>query len=146
MANTNQLDREIQDKVESFAQELAQLVRRAAVEAVSGALGATESRPRRGRPPGRRAAGATAAPSKAKGRPAGAGGRRKRGRRSTAQLGQISDQLYKYVKSNPGQSIEQIGKGLGRPTSDLKRPASNLLEQKKLRTTGQRRGTKYHAR
>jgi len=143
MATINQLDREIQDKVGSFAQELTLLVRKAAVEAVAGALGATDTRPRRGRPPGRKAA------SSATGRPrrgAAPGRRRKRGRRSAEQLGAISDRLYKYVKSNPGQSIEQIGKGLGLPTSELKRPASNLLEGKKLRTTGQRRGTKYHAR
>ncbi|HVS10661.1 MAG TPA: hypothetical protein VMS76_12390 [Planctomycetota bacterium] len=139
------MDREIQDKVESFAQELALLVRKAAVEAVTGALGATETRPRRGRPPGRKAA-SRAAPVGRPRRGAAPGRRRKRGRRSAEQLGVISDRLYKYVKSNPGQSIEQIGKGLQLPTSELKRPASSLLEAKKLRTTGQRRGTKYHAR
>ena len=57
----------------------------------------------------------------------------------------MANQLLTYVRSNPGEGLESIGKGLGLPTKELKLPVQKLLASKSVRTTGQKRGTKYFA-
>ena len=42
--------------------------------------------------------------------------------------------------------IEAIGRGMGVPTSDLSRPAKQLIEAKTIKTTGEKRATKYFPR
>jgi hypothetical protein len=48
-----------------------------------------------------------------------------------------------YVRANPGQRLEEIGRGLRTDTAGLKRPIQVLVADGKLRTEGQKRGTKY---
>ena len=94
---------------------------------------------------------AAAAPAGADGSksaaPAGNRGRKgKRAKRSSADVDATAAALLTYVAANEGQSIEQIGKGMGVPTKELKLPVIKLMEAKKLNTKGQRRGTKYFAK
>ncbi|MBI5432089.1 MAG: DNA-binding protein [Planctomycetes bacterium] len=136
---TPTLDQQIRSRIESFVDELATLVREAALESLQTALG---SPPARG--PGRPRQ--TAAPV--------AGGairrravRRGRGaKRSPEEIDALTAKLLAYVKSNPGNTIERIGKAIAIDTKELKLPVIKLLADKKLKTTGQRRGTKYSAR
>ncbi len=51
-----------------------------------------------------------------------------------------------YVEKNPVQSVEQIKKVLGVATKDLQLPIVRMVAAKKLKTTGQKRGTKYFVR
>lgn len=51
-----------------------------------------------------------------------------------------------YVAKHPGQSVEQIGKALGAKTKELALPVIRMVEAKKLKTTGQKRGTRYFVR
>lgn len=138
--NTQQLDTSIRSHIDQFLVSISTLVRQAAVEAVREALGAGDgmvAAPAR-RGPGRpRKEAAVAAPaSKAR-----AGG--KRGRRSSADVEQVAAQVRDYVSANPGQRLEEIGRGLGADTAGLKRPIQALLAAGELRTEGQKRGTKY---
>jgi hypothetical protein len=48
-----------------------------------------------------------------------------------------------YVKANEGQRLEEIGKGLGVATKELKLPVLKLLAAKAIKTTGAKRGTRY---
>ncbi len=48
-----------------------------------------------------------------------------------------------YVAKHPGQSVEQIKKALGVEKKALQLPIIRLIEAKKLKTTGQKRGTRY---
>lgn len=73
------------------------------------------------------------------------GARRKGEKRSAALLGETVDDLLAHIKSNPGQRIEQIASGLGISTQELKLPAQKLIASRKVKTRGQRRGTKYFA-
>jgi predicted transcriptional regulator len=66
-------------------------------------------------------------------------------RRSTADLEQTSARILAYVRSNPGQRLEEIGRGLDTATAGLKRPIQALLASGSLRTEGQKRGTRYFA-
>ncbi len=141
MANPH-LDTEISSRIQSFLDELSQLVKRQALEAVHEALGGTVA-PRRG--PGR--------PRKMTVRP----GRRpramakravkgKRIRRSTEDLAKLQATILAAVKAKQGQRLEEIGRAMKTDTGVLKRPVAMLVAGKKLKTKGQKRGTQYFTR
>lgn len=130
---------ELRARVDAFVADLSEIIRVSALESVRVALGDGSAAPvRRGRKPGRPAKATKSAGRKAAKR----GGRV---RRSSEDLGQLSDSFLSYVKANPGQRLEQIGVGMRTDTKELKRPVQLLLESGSLRTEGQRRGTKYFA-
>lgn len=133
--NATQLDREIRSRIEGFVSTLSKLVKDAAVESVHWALkgGGPSQSPVSARAAVRRAA---------RGRPVRVA---KRGKRSSADVEQTAELVLAYVKAHPGQRLEEIGRGLKVDTQGLKLPIAKLLAAKKLRTTGQKRGTKYFA-
>jgi hypothetical protein len=158
------IDAEIRSKTAAFADDIAALVRRAALEAVQTALGTTGAvapvvTARRGRPSRRAAQAATAAARKSasaravpsRGRALGhVGGRkpaaRKRApgeKRPPAELVKLTDKLGDYIKSHPGHRMEAIGKALGVPTRELNLPVKKLLAGKKIRVQGHKRATEY---
>ncbi len=92
-----------------------------------------------------RFSGATS-PASSSGRAAQRSSSRRKGeKRSAALLDQTTAQLLGHIKSNPGQRIEQISADLGLSTQELKLPTQKLLAGRKVKTRGQRRGTKYFA-
>jgi hypothetical protein len=128
--------------VEQFAAELAELIRESAMETVSAALAG--ARPSPGRGGGRRGgAAAVAARPAARGR---APGREKGAKRPPEEIERLTGRLLDYVKSNPGQRIEQIADGMGTSTKELNLPAKKLIATKQLRTKGQKRATQYFSR
>ena len=143
MSNT-QIDQQIRDRINTFVEQLSSLVRQAAVEAVRTALtgGAPAAAPAR-RGPGRPRKNAAAAPAAPKAAKAPKARKGKRAKASSADVAAAAAKVVEYLAKNPGQSLEQIGKGLNTPTANLKLPIKQLLGDKKLKTTGQRRGTKY---
>ncbi len=143
--NSQQLDQQIRERISTFLEQLSTLVRQSALEAVREALsgGAAPAPARRGpgRPPKAAAAAAPAAAAPKAARKTG-----KRGKRSSEDVTELAAQIYDYISKNAGQSIEEIGRGMGKPTKVLKLPIKKLIEAKKLKTTGQRRGTRYNAK
>jgi hypothetical protein len=69
--------------------------------------------------------------------------RRKGEKRTAALLDQTTAQLMGHIKSNPGQRIEEISAELGVSTQELKLPTQKLVAGRKVKTRGQRRGTRY---
>jgi hypothetical protein len=135
---TSTIDTAIRHEIDQFLTTISGLVRQAAVEAVKEALGATgpsvATPARRG--PGRpRKAPAGTTPTKPG----------KRGRRSAADVEQVAGQVLAYVQGHPGERLEEIGRGLKVDTAGLKGPIKVLLGTGRLRTEGQKRGTKYFA-
>lgn len=138
------INSQINSRIQSFVAELADLVRVASLEAVLAALGGSAApqlrgpgRPKgSGRKPGRPAKAASLAPPQ---RRAG-----RRVRRSSEDVGATAAKLLAFVKAHDGKRLEEISKGLGIDSADLKLPAQKLIAAKSLRTTGQKRGTKYH--
>ena len=57
----------------------------------------------------------------------------------------MAARVLALVRANPGQRLEEIGAALGVATANLKAPVATLLNEKKVRTTGKARGTKYFA-
>ncbi len=86
---------------------------------------------RRGRPPGSGAAVVLAAR-----RPKGA-------KRPAGEIEATKTRLYDFIKSNPGQRVEQINKALGTTTKDLTLPLKKLIADKAVKTEGEKRATAY---
>ncbi len=53
-------------------------------------------------------------------------------------------QLLHYVTQHPGQRGEQISDALGTDSVTMRPVMHRLIAEKKVRTTGQRRGTQYY--
>jgi hypothetical protein len=132
---------QIRDRVEAFAAELTELIRAAAMETVAAALGeGTAGGGRVGRGRGRRGPGR---PARGPGRPARVVARTKGAKRAPQEIERLTSRLADYVKSNPGQRIEQIAKGMGTSTKELNLPVKKLVAEKTIKTRGQKRATQY---
>lgn len=131
-------DQQLRELVDRFVGELTILVQQGTLDRLREALGATEVAKRGpGRPRKSPGARRVSAPRKRAGR----GG----GRRSQEDVAALGQGVLAHVQANPGQRLEEIGRDMGLPTKELKRPIANLLGAKSLRTEGQKRGTRYFA-
>ncbi|MFT3773596.1 MAG: DNA-binding protein [Minicystis sp.] len=150
------VENELRSRVDSFVNELSALIRRQALEAVEEVLkkGGEGAAPTRkvGRPAkaaveepkarGAKATTAKAAPAK----PSAAAKRKAGEKRTPQQLAAITEQVFNYIKSNPGQGVEQIAKALATSTKELTLPIRKLLTDKKVGSKGQKRATRYFPR
>ena len=72
--------------------------------------------------------------------------KRKKGQKRTqAELASLQAKLDGFVRANDGKRIEEISKALGIATSELVGPMKRLLEEGQVRSTGQRRATRYYS-
>ena len=122
------IESQIQARVSVFVDELTELVRQSALEAVEEVL--RRSGAPAGAPPGKKAT--SRAPAT-----------KKRVRRATADIQEVAGAVLAHVKANPGQRLEEMSPALGVDSKDLKRPVRDLLAAGKLRKEGERRGTRY---
>jgi hypothetical protein len=123
------INRQIEQRIQAFAEELNQLVRQAALEAVQDALGGRSVS---------RAAPVDRAPSRR-----GRATRRTGGRRSSQQMSGMMTALRDYVAQNPGARMEHISSALGRSTIELRLPVKKLLDAGVIRKEGEKRATEY---
>ncbi len=131
----------IRVRIEKFTSELEALVRAAAIDAVTQALGGT-STARAHITSAPKVTPMTVAPAATVS--AKLSFKRKKGaKRSPEQLVAIDTAILASVKSHPGNGIEFMGKTLGVPTDDLKLRVLGLVEAKRLKKTGVKRATKY---
>jgi hypothetical protein len=145
----------IKAKVDAFVNDLSDLIRQSALEAVAEALkkGGEVSVPaprRPGRPAKVVEAPVAAKPVGKPGRPAksaasaAAAAKRRAGeKRSPQLLAQVTDQVANHIKTSPGQGVEQIAKALSTTTKELTLPIRKLLADKKITSKGQKRATRY---
>ena len=164
------IDTEIRDQIESFLEEISQLVKASALEAVHDVLGeggtsaparrstkkratkkratkkratkkrATKKRATKKRATKKRASKKSSAKAAA---PKGTGRRGRPRRQSDAVLARLSTRVTQFVSKNPGARLEEISAALKTPSKDLKRPVADMLDSKQLRKAGEKRGTKY---
>ena len=135
----NNIQQQIEACVQAFVREVSELVRSSAMDAVAGALGGSTGgggAKHRGRPAG----------SKNKAPAAAKSGGGKRGKRTSEQVDAMALRIYEHVKKNPGSNVEGMAKAFNLKSKDLTLPITKLMATKKLKTTGQRRGTKYHVK
>jgi hypothetical protein len=124
------INNRIRDRIEEFVSELDQLVRQAAVESVSAALGDSTGG-------GRRSGGGRV------GRPPATGRRSKGAKRPPNEIAATVDAVLRYVQKSPGGGVEAMAKALGKPTRELVLPIKKLIASGEVRTTGEKRATKY---
>jgi hypothetical protein len=117
-----ELQNQVNARVEAFVAEITELARAAACQALSAGLDTPIATGRRG----------TVA----------IGGRRG-GKRTADEIAQMADAFLAYVTANPGQRMEHIAKELGLATPELSLPVKKLLAEGKLRVEGQKRATEY---
>jgi hypothetical protein len=139
MPTATNLDREIRARIDSFVTDLSNLVKISALGAELA--GGDSAAPRRG--PGRPRKSGVPSPITDGAAPARS---RRRGKRSSEDVQKTAEVVLAYIKSNEGQRLEEIGKGLGMATKELKLPVAKLFEANAIKTKGQRRGTKYFVR
>lgn len=130
----NDVNRQIRDRIEAFVSELNDLVRQAALDAVSDALnsGSVSVGGRRG------GAGVVGLPRAARFRRGG-------GKRSPAEIEATTQQVLTYVQQNPGNGVEQMARDLDTSTRDLTLPIKKLISSGQIATKGHKRATKYFA-
>ena len=133
MARSN-LESEIRSRIESLAAEIAGMVRQEAMASITAAFGGPDTR-RRG-PGGPKGSGRKKA-GRPRGRPAKAP--------SAATLS-LAPTVLAHIKANDGAGVTDIAKALKKSSDVIKPVVARLLADKKVRKTGRRRGTKYHAR
>lgn len=136
----SQIEKQIRERIDVFLEDISELVRAAAVEAVGKALGGDVLAPTQRGPgrPRKSATGGTGATPKT-------GRRKKRQRvyRTTAQIEAIKADIVAHLKANPGERMEHISAALKMPTKDVRGPMLKLAAEKKVRMTGQKRGARH---
>lgn len=120
------LDRRLRARIDEFVRDISELVRRAALEAVSEALGASEQ-PKRGR---RRATRPASKPKNG-------------GKRSAKELESLAHRIESFVAENPGSGASAIARALELGTKDLVLPMKKLVASGALSSKGRKRATKY---
>lgn len=133
MAKNSSYDAELQSLVGNFTSSLTLLVRRAALEQVHSALSDALG------------GGTAVAQKRGPGRPAGSakaqtGG----GRRTTEQMDALGEALLACISKTPGQRGEQIAAALKTDVKTMRPAMLKLIEAKKIKTKGQRRGMTYY--
>jgi len=127
------LKQQIASLTEQFVAGVADLARKAAMDQLAGSLGAALSAPGAGRS---RRGGRGAAVSPVARRALGA-------KRSAEEMDQIKNQIRDFVVSHPESSMEDMKKALGYKTSELALPMKKLIAEGAVKSTGQKRATKY---
>ena len=130
---------QIASRIKAFATELEELVRKAAIDAVTQSLGAGPSAPRSA--PVRAAAAPAASAPKASPRRAASS---KGGKRPPEELAAMVIKAGDWIKSNAGHGVEEMARSLGVQTKELALPIAKLLKNKTIKKRGQKRATKYY--
>ena len=71
--------------------------------------------------------------------------RRKGAKRDPKVVEVLTARAAAWIKSNPGKRMEELGVGLKTRTSELTVPVATLRAAKRIKKSGQARGTKYVA-
>lgn len=120
------VDAQIRSAIDSFVADLSVLVRDAALDSVSVALGGSRSRS------GGRGVAAVGRSRRSKGQ-----------KRNAAELEKLQDELLAAVKAKPGSRMEHLSKVVGASTRELMLVTKKLLASKAIRKRGWKRATTY---
>ena len=118
------LQTQVNARVEAFVAEITELARAAAYQALSSGLDGGQLVSSRGATPILRG--------------------RRGGKRTADEIAQMADAFLAHVTANPGQRMEHIAKELGVATPEFMLPVRKLLADGKLRVEGQKRATQYY--
>lgn len=121
---TQSIQSQLQERIEQFAADLTAILQQAVKESVAATL-----TPSGARGAGNRVTKGAASPS----------------RKQAAKAISEAD-LIREVKRAGGRRIEEIAKSLSMPTGSIVPTMKKLIADKKIKTAGQARGTRYTAK
>ena len=125
----------IESLANEFAMSIISALRAASIDELTGVAGVSGRGVQPARP-GRPALAPAAAPKRAR------GGRL--GRRSTADIGRMVDDIVSLLQRNPeGLRAEQIREALNCQAKELPRPLADALSEGRITKSGQKRATTY---
>lgn len=125
-AMNEKIQRELHNRIEAFAAEITEILQRAVAGSVAEVLGG----PVKTRPSARAGVKAVNAPAVT---------------RAKARAVMDRDVLLREVRRQGGRRMEELGKALRATTKVLRGPMKQLIAEKKVKTSGQARGTRYRA-
>lgn len=64
-------------------------------------------------------------------------------RRAVTEVSALAERLYEAVRAHPGETISVIAASVGQMPRALHRPMLHLKRQGRVRSAGQRHGTRY---
>jgi len=64
-------------------------------------------------------------------------------RRAATEVSALAERLYEAVRARPGETISVIAASVGQTPRALHRPMLHLKRQGRVRSAGQRHGTRY---
>ncbi|MEX1025678.1 MAG: hypothetical protein WD226_11450 [Planctomycetota bacterium] len=76
----------------------------------------------------------------------GGGSGARRARRTPEEAEALADQMVEFLRANPQSTIGAVADSVGETSKDLREPMLQLLEERRVKKTGQRRGTRYSAK
>ena len=119
-------------KIDNLVSDFVTVLRRAIAEEAAAAFASVAG-----------GGGGSSKPARGGGRARKAAPRAKGGKRTPEAIEAQTKALLAAIKKAPGSSIEQLSSALKISTRDLALPVIKLWDQKAIRSTGQKRGTKY---
>lgn len=144
------VEHDLRSRVEGFVNALRAIVTRETIAAVDDLLKRGEVAPRatliKKAPSPARPAPRQASVPRAIAPTIAAPPRRPGEKRPPAELAQITARLAAYIRSNPGQGIEQIAQAMQTQTKELTLPIKKLLDTRKIGSKGHKRATRYFPR
>jgi hypothetical protein len=117
------LQNQVNARVEAFVAEITELARAAAYQALSAGLDTP-------------IAGGRSVTAAMRGR--------RGGKRTAEEIAQMADAFLAHVTAHPGQRMEHIAKELSLATPELTLPVKKLLADGKIWVEGQKRATEYY--
>lgn len=130
----NDIDARLREEIERFTANVTLILQDAVNDAITDALGGRHRGPTAKKTTGKKAKSALASKKP---------GRKKRVRRSAEDLERIAGRILLQLGKKQDQGIEEIGAALKISTKDLTRPMQMLVDDKKVRKSGNRRSTRY---
>jgi hypothetical protein len=121
MTTTKSKDLEIQ--IEALVREHIAMIRRAAALAVERAFAVSAGAPSKGKAAARKPEGSR--------------------RRGPEEMAALSERLYASICAQPGAAMSALASHLGVASSALNVPATRLRRAGRVRSVGQRHGTRY---
>tara|TARA_R110002073_G_scaffold156258_2_gene311560 strand:- start:1244 stop:1756 length:513 start_codon:yes stop_codon:yes gene_type:complete len=134
-------DKKLQAAIDAFTASITELIHETAMERIQDVLAGaslTRQAPSRAKTPGRKKTVRKSASSTRK-------SSGKRVRRTEADLKATGEELRVYIQANPGCAMSDMSAALGQDPVKLRPALQLILASKKVKTTGQKRGTKYFA-
>lgn len=133
------IDERIEQRIRAFADELRELIREAAHEAIDQALAKTTSSRSAAARSGAKASAAKKRRATKKRRP-----RPKGKRRTEQQMQRDLDALRDHIGEHPGTTALDIAAELGMANREITRPIKKLLAAGEIRKTGVKSHTRYY--